>query len=54
VSDSDIITASDLEAAGYDAAWAQSLPVPTYHDDDGEPFWLRSDLAPWLSEEDEE
>jgi hypothetical protein len=47
----DIITAADLEAAGYELAWAQSLPVPVYTDVDGEPYWLRSDLAPWLCDE---
>ena len=38
-------------AAGYEVVRAESLPIPTYHDADGGPCWLRSDLAPWLCDE---
>jgi hypothetical protein len=46
----DIITAEDLAAAGFSVDWATRLPIATYHTDDGEPYWLRDDLAPWPGE----
>jgi hypothetical protein len=44
----DIITGEELKAAGFSVDWASRLPVATYHTDEGEPYWLRDELAPWL------
>jgi hypothetical protein len=44
------IAVEEPEAAGLSAAWAYALPVATYHTEDGRPYRLRDDLAPWLGE----
>jgi hypothetical protein len=46
----DVVTAEELEDAGFTVRWACRLPVAQYTDDEGEPYWLRADLAPWLVE----
>ena len=50
----DVTTADELEAAGFTVEWASQLPIATYHNDEGEPFWLRDDLEPWLTAEGDE
>jgi hypothetical protein len=46
----DIVTAEELEDAGFAVEWALRLPIASYMGDDGEPYWLAADLAPWLEE----
>jgi hypothetical protein len=47
----DIITAADL-ARDYDLTPddVRRWPVTEYADDDGQPYWLREDLAPWMGD----
>jgi hypothetical protein len=44
---------SDLLAAGYPLDEVRCWGVVEYHDDAGEPYYLRGDLAPWLDAEGE-